>query len=718
MTTTFLDDMTGWERRAAPQLPPLREDLRLYPGPTSNSGAPTWTLHDPVRNLFYRIGWREFELLSRWHMDNPGEIISDINRNTTLYVDEKNISALIQFLSANSLVIRTGGEALDSLAQQYAAKHRPHAGQLLQKYLFFRIPLLRPDHLLARVLPHVEFLYSRGFFRLLALLLVIGLFLTLRQWDSFLQTFSYLYSPAGIAWLLAALLLAKAAHELGHALTAKRYQLRVPTMGIAFLVFWPVLYTDTTDAWKLTSRRQRLQISAAGMVAEIVVAIIALLLWSLMPEGPARSAVFIIATTSWILTLFVNINPFLRFDGYHLLADYLETPNLQLRAFALARWKLREWLFGLDEMPQDTLPCRQQRLLILYAWMTWLYRLALFTGIGLLVYHLLFKLAGLLLLTGVVSWFIFRPVYMEMRAWHCLRQRLAWNRNTLVSLLLLGLLVLALVLPWNTHISAPAIIRYTRYAHLYPPAAGQLRDILVAQGDTVSEQQALFRLDSPELEHDRSQTARKIRMYELQLARQATRSTTIEANQVMQKQLAQAMSEQVGYSERLERLTIRSPLKGVVVEMADALTPGRWVNATTRLAMVVDTGALHIEAYIPETALARLSSTSEGEFFPQQPDIKPFPVRVSSISQAALTVMEEPWQASSYGGDIPVRQQSDGTLVPNQSFYQVQLLPVADAAPVIGHLLRGQVRIEGEPRSIITRVWQSVAAVVIRESGF
>jgi putative peptide zinc metalloprotease protein len=98
--------------------------------------------------------------------------------------------------------------------------------------------------------------------------------------------------------LIAALLLAKTAHELGHAFTAKRYGLRVPTMGVAFLVFWPVLYTDTTEAWKLTERKQRLAISAAGISAELIIAVIALLLWGIFPDGPARSAIFVVATTA------------------------------------------------------------------------------------------------------------------------------------------------------------------------------------------------------------------------------------------------------------------------------------------------------------------------------------------------------------------------------------------------------------------------------------
>ncbi|UGA40408.1 hypothetical protein JOS77_14430 [Chromobacterium haemolyticum] len=159
----------------------------------------------------------------------------------------------------------------------------------------------------------------------------------------------------------------------------------------------PVLYTDTNDAWKLNSRRQRLLIGGAGMLAELVLAAWATLLWSFLPDGPLRAGVFLLATTTWLATLAINASPFMRFDGYFLLADYLGLPNLHNRAFALARWQLRKTLLGLDDPVPEHFPAARRRGLILFAWATWLYRLVLFLSIAFLVYHLFFKALGMLL---------------------------------------------------------------------------------------------------------------------------------------------------------------------------------------------------------------------------------------------------------------------------------------------------------------------------------
>ena len=129
-------------------------------------------------------------------------------------------------------------------------------------------------------------------------------------------------------------------------------------------------------------------------MTELAIAAFASLLWSFLPEGALRSAAFLLATTTWLLTLGVNLNPFMRFDGYFLLSDLLEVGNLQQRSFALARWWLREQLFGFAEQPPELLPRSLRRGLVIYAFCTWLYRFFLFLGIALLVYMLFFATAS------------------------------------------------------------------------------------------------------------------------------------------------------------------------------------------------------------------------------------------------------------------------------------------------------------------------------------
>jgi putative peptide zinc metalloprotease protein len=158
-------------------------------------------------------------------------------------------------------------------------------------------------------------------------------FLVSRDWQRFVGTFPHLFSLGALAFGVA-LFFAKFCHEFGHAFMAKRAGCRVQSMGVAFMVLLPMFYTDVSDAWRVNDRRARLLIGAGGVLAELLLACIALLVWSLLPDGPARTAAFMLASATWITTLVVNLNPFMRFDGYFLLSDLWEVDNLQGRAFA------------------------------------------------------------------------------------------------------------------------------------------------------------------------------------------------------------------------------------------------------------------------------------------------------------------------------------------------------------------------------------------------
>ena len=180
---------------------------------------------------------------------------------------------------------------------------------------------------------------------------------------------------------------------------------------------WPVLYTDTNDVWRLKNHRQRLAVSSAGVLTELGIALWATFLWVLVPDGLLRSMLFLLSTTTWVSTVLINVSPFMRFDGYFILMDALDMPNLHGRSFALARWKLREWLFALDEpRPEQLSPAREHGL-IAFAWATWIYRLVVFLGIAVLVYHFAVKLVGILLFMVEILWFVLMPLRLELKAW-------------------------------------------------------------------------------------------------------------------------------------------------------------------------------------------------------------------------------------------------------------------------------------------------------------
>ena len=704
---------------APPPVHRLRQDLHFYTGPPERNGEPTWTIHDPVRNKFFSIGWLEFELLHRWSARNPASIVDQVSNQTPLDAQVSDVEALDAFLVRNELVYAEDHDSSNALWQRLLNKKKSGFWSfIIHRYLFFRIPLVHPDGFLTTTLPVAEPFFSPRFRWVLLFVATLGIYLVMRDWNTFTQTFQYLFSWEGAFFFAMALIVSKCLHELGHAYACKRYGLKVPTMGVAFLVMWPFLYTDTTESWKLESKRQRMTIGIAGVFAELSLAIFATLLWSFLPDGALRSAVFFIATASWLITLAININPFMRWDGYYLLSDLVGIRNLQTRAFALGKWRLRETLFGLGEPPTESLHPRLQRFLILYAYSTWLYRFVLFLGIALLVYFFFFKALGIVLMIIELAWFIGRPVYAEIRAWYERKAAFKWNKNTILTASVFMLLIAAFFVPWQRTVTAPAVLQPELHKTFYSPLSGRLENVFVKPNQTVAADQTLFEIHSSELEFQMNKASNQIKLYRVSLSRLG-RSDLLESRDVVQQKLQEAVTAYRGYVNQLSQLKILAPFDGVIVEVSDNLTPGLWVSDKLPLATLVDKTTINGYAYVTEHQLGRIGQSAAAYFHSENPGLAKVPMRVVEIDPASSTSLhEQPVLASTLGGPIPARETDTGELVPEQALYRVRL-SIDQLPPDLQNVVvRGTVHVEAQSASWAQDIWHQITAVLIRESGF
>ena len=698
-------------------LPRLRGDLALLPGPPDRLGLPSWTVHDPARNRFFQLGAAAVEMLRRWHLGDATRIVAAVRRETVLAPEERDFKALIAFLSANQLVERPDADGVEALQRIAGAGRRGPLSWLMHNYLFFRVPLVRPDRFLRALQPLADLLAGRWAWRITLILGAIGIYLASRQWDQFAATFVGFLSLEGAAWSALVLFLTKILHELGHGFAARRRGCRVPTMGIAFMVLYPVLYTDTTDAYRLTGRADRLAIGAAGIRVELALALIATFLWSFLPDGPIRAAVFLVATVTWVTTLAINLNPFMRFDGYYLLADAWGMPNLQPRAFALARWHLREALFGLGEAAPEPLEAAQRRRLIAYAYATWVYRFFLFIGIALLVYHLFFKALGLLLFAVEILWFILVPIWSEVKEWWRRREALRLTPNLIVSLLALGGLIVLLAWPWNGRITAPAVWTAESRAPLVTAAAGQVRALNLESGRAVEAGAVLLELELPDL--DLAARRNTLEAYALSLAllqAQADPQGLSRLGGLIAEQ-GRLEAEARGIAAARARAQTRAPFAGIVVDMAPDLRAGTWVPAGLAIGTLTSAEAT-VEAFVEEGDLVRVSPGAPARFVPDDPRRPALRGVVVSIAPTSLTELTLPQLASAYGGAIAVEPEPDGALRPLGAWYRVVIALDAEAQAIPPFAWRGTALIEGPPASILAGVWRETVSVLMRESGF
>ena len=703
---------------SATALSPLRDELILHVGPANRDGSPSWTLEDPLRGLYFRIGWPEMAMLSRWSLGNAARIIADIQHSSTLVLDESDVHYFNQFLQTNSLTRVCGDKALAQFSQQVARSRVSLWRMLLKNYLFFRIPLWHPDRFLSATLPWIAPFYRRLFLTLTLLAGVLGLFLAGRQWDTFTHTFLHFFTLEGAALAGLTLCFTKILHEFGHAYACKHFGARVATMGVAFLVMMPMLYTDTSGSWKLTRRRQRIIIGAAGMLTELALAAWATLAWSFLPDGMLRSAAFMLATTTWIMTLAVNLSPLMRFDGYFLLSDALQVPNLQQRGFTMGRWQMREWLFGLGDAPPEVFPRWLQRTLVGYAFTVWIYRLFLFTGIAILVYHMAFKLLGMLLFAVEIGVFVVMPIVNELRAWSQRRKDYRMNRNMMITLTLSALVLLLLLLPWQRSVYAPALLRAEQQSSLYTPLPAMLARIEVKVGQPVQAGQVLFQLSAEPLTHERQQLEQQIATLEWQSTFQLfNKEAAGDHLRVKQERDAAQQRLQV-LLRQSEQLTVRAPMTGIVADMATPLSEGEWLGQGEWLAVITQPIGGLVEAFVSERDWQRLRIGSPGTFYAQDVNYRAMPLTITDIDSTAVRDLNNvPELASLYGGAIATLSDAQRKLHPEQAVYRVLLrLPPDFHAP--GQVLRGTVVMKGGAQSLLVRGWKLASAVMIRELSF
>ena len=698
-------------------VPYLRQDLEIFRGNSREDGLPAWLLYDAVRNKYFSLGLTAFKLIKNW---KGGEDIKNFEKkinSSGIATSEEEIKSFINFLHQNNLIIQPTGQNIAYLMQQKNSMKKSWLMYAIHSYLFFKIPLFKPDDWLSKTLKYVKHFASKKFRNLVYLFGFIGLFLVFQQLETFKSTFLYFFSFQGLMLYFLTLVFVKCLHELGHAYIAKHYGCRVSAIGIAFLVFFPFLYTDTTDAWRLRNHKERLLINFGGILTELHLAIIATFLWAVLPDGGFKSVAFFIATTSWISSLTINVSPFMRFDGYYVFSDWLKAENLQPRSFALARWKIRESLFGLNHPPPEEINPSRRWTFIVYAWATWVYRFFLFLGIALLVYHFAFKILGIILFVIEIHWFILLPIIREIKNWYKLKSEIKFNKQTTRTLIILLSFFMILFLPWKSSLKIPAVYVSEQYSKVYAPYPSKIKKILVNKDDAVEKGQELIELYSPDLDREIFSISRKIQLTKTKINRLSKSAGNMDQFLTLQQSLIALQTEMTGLTRIKNKLIIKAPIKGKIKDFYD-LSEGMWVSNFDQLLEIVHYGTGKVRGFIKEEQIERFLKKNPAVFIPNDGIHDKVYLVSKSLDLSAITNLPYISLSSAHDGPVAVRNFTGGKFQyrPETAHYIAEF-DLAKKSE-IQFELPGYVHIKGSRYSPFASLTKGVIAIIVRESGF
>lgn len=463
-----------------------------------------------------------------------------------------------------------------------------------------QIPLVDPEAFLVRTQPWLRPLFGVGSLVVWLAVVLPAAVLAGVHFDELSQgALERALEPQNLflVWLVFPVL--KALHELGHAAATKAFGGEVHDMGIILLVLTPVPYVDASAASAFRQKRHRMLVGAAGMIVELFVAAVALYVWLSAEPGVVRTLAWNVVLVGSISTLLFNANPLLRYDGYYILADWLEIPNLRLRANAYVQWLVDRYAFGLRHAAEPDASGGERMWFAFYAVASFVYRVLVVFAILLLVLSQWFFVGLALAAVGSVAWVV-RPLAKGLRALFAGAKLRPVRRRAIAvcTAAALGVLGVAVGMPVPLRTRAEGVVWIPEEAFVRAREEGFVARIVAAPGAVVASGDLLIVLDDPVIATEVRVADALVR--ELEAERTARQWVDRTEAALLEEQLAFARDRLSDARSRAAGLEVRAGAGGVFVLSRASDLPGRFVKRGELLGHVIALERMTVRAVVSQ----------------------------------------------------------------------------------------------------------------------
>ena len=494
------------------------------------------------------------------------------------------IRLLGQLHSADVLQVEVAPDVAELLRRAEQVRRR----SLLQKLspLSLRIPLVDPDRWLERWAHLYKPLFGWG--GALLWLAVVGTALALAgaHWRELSEDVTdRVLAPQNVLLLALVFPVVKLLHELGHACATRAWGGEVHEMGVMLLVFMPIPYVDASSANAFPETRRRVVVGAAGMLVETFVASLALFVWLEAESGGVRAVLYDVMLIAGVSTVLFNGNPLLRFDGYYMLADLLQMPNLRQRGQQYLSYLVEARLFGVRGAEFDA-PSRERGWLAAFTVASFVYRMLVMVGIALFVATQYF-VVGVVLALWVVGASLVWPVVKAVRylGWNT---KLGRRRNRAVAIsagAALFVLAVLFALPLPLWTNAQGVTWAPEDAIVHAGTDGFVRRVSVDPGSSVRRGRLLIETEDPQLPARIAALEAQLRLLEVRA--QAELAVDRVRREMTMEEMKSVRAELSLARERFSELKIVSPADGVFVLDGAQDLPERFVKKGQLVGFVV-----------------------------------------------------------------------------------------------------------------------------------
>ncbi|MFT4637095.1 MAG: putative peptide zinc metalloprotease protein [Verrucomicrobiales bacterium] len=566
-------------------------------------------LENPLSNQFFRLRPEAYALVGRLRPDRTvGEVWQECLEKFP--DDAPGQEAVIQLLSqlyhANLLQYSMASDSRD-LFERFKKRRQREVRARLTNIMFMRFPLLDPDRFLNRTIAVVGKAFSWLGSVLWLLVVGVAMKIVVENFSALSDQTQSVLAPGNLGWLYLSIIVIKVIHEFGHAYACKRYGGEVHVMGVMLLIFTPIPYVDATSSWGFRSRWQRMLVGAAGMIVEIFVAAIATMIWYKTAPGVLHTVCFNVMFIASVSTLLFNINPLLRFDGYYMLSDLVEIPNLHQRSANQLKHLFMRYLYGVKKSESPARSRREKTWLTVFGISSNVYRIVVFSGILLFVADRFLILGLIMVVVCLIGWII-TPLCKFI---HFLATSPKLDRNrpramVATALLLGGLFAFFQFMPFPSHFRAPGILKAKSRTEIYSSVSGTVEEILVESGSQVTEGQPLMRMSNAELDWEIVRAEAAVDEVNAQLLAGMDQDPSLV--KPLRAQMDSVAKVVVKLKKQQRELLITAPQAGTWVAPQSREWQSMWLPQGSVLGMLIDPSDYQFSATVQQSDADRLFS--------------------------------------------------------------------------------------------------------------
>ena len=711
----------------------LEFDQQVY------QGREYWVVKDPMSLKYFRFEHEEFSLLKMLDGKTSPEVIKQ-KFDKKFSPQKISLAEFYQFvgmLYRNSLLVSNSGGQGDALLERGEENKKRERRAALTNVLALRIRGFDPDGLLTVLNRFFGWFFSLPAFVCVLILAISAVALVTTQWELFqtkLPHFQEFFSANN--WFLLALTLGmtKVMHELGHGLSCKRLGGHCHEMGIMFLVLTPCLYCNVSDSWTIPSKWKRASIAAAGMYIEFFLASVATFVWWFSQPGIVNSLALNVIFVCSVSTLLFNANPLLRYDGYYILSDLIEIPNLRQKATTVLQRLFGSWVLGLKTPVDPFLPTRHVWFFAVYSVAAAIYKWFITFAIFWFLYSVLepygFKVIGQMIALVAIYGLIGMPL---IKAIQFIRTpgRVSSVKSfnlAIASVVLLAIVIGILLIPIPHYVHCSLYVQPKNVQKVYVDIPGTVTSIQCKPNDFVKQGDLLVEVANDQLDYQ---------IAELQSEAKEARAKYKHLMMISQydskraKEINQALSNLENLENQIQqklkdkkRLQIRAHANGIVISPprvapkdADSGELGEWsgtpLDEKNRGAFLLE-GTLVCEIVpnhnqceailaLDQTDIEFIQPGQVVEFLIDQHPTKTFDATIERISPIEMKVVPKAL-SSRFGGAVAATQDRQGADRPKSTIYQVSV-PFSEDANVLPGAT-GRAKIRSGSRTVGQRIWR------------